>query len=431
MLPATSPQEPLELRFLAELCEVAASGAGLQKILDWVVDKTRNLLDADEGTIRLLGNDDRSRLGGQTLVRRQAPAHSSVSWPQPISMSIFQHLALRKEPLVSTDLTDDPRFPALHGMSSHVRSVLAVPLRSNGELLGMLAVTQKQPGRVWGQREVQVMSIVAANSAGVIEQASLRAESMARRRLEEESRRIRSELDVAREIQMGMVPSEALALGPWRVYGRLLPAAYVGGDAFDYYLLDGDRLAVSIADVAGKGVPASLLMSNLQAGVRAFCNGRMPVPSAIEYLNRSVSRWVSDDRFITFFYGELDPRRGVFTYVNAGHNHPILLRSDGELAVLGRGGPPLGLSEDTRYEQGQSFMSAGDSLLLYSDGVTDAKDGSGATFGEERLRALLRDVVRSAPQEAVKAVLDAVARFRGRVEQTDDITLVVLSSVET
>lgn len=430
MQPGISPQEPLELRFLVELCEVAASGAGLQKVLDWVVEKTRNLLEADEGTIRLLGDDGRARTGGRTLVRRQAAAESSVSWPQPISMSIFQHLALRKEPLASPDVTDDPRFPALKGIKSNVRAVLAVPLRSNGELLGMIAVTEKQPGRVWGQREIQVMSIVAGNSAGVIEQASLRTEAMARRRLEEESRKIRSELDVAREIQMGMVPSEAFAVGPWHAYGRLLPATYVGGDAFDYYAIEGDRLAVSIADVSGKGVPASLLMSNLMAGARAFCNGRMPVPAAIEYVNRSVSRWVTDDRFITFFYGELDPRKGVFTYVNAGHNHPILLRADGELVTLGRGGPPLGLAADSRFEQGQVFVAQGDSLLLYSDGVTEAKDPAGAPFSDERLHRLWREAAGLPPPKAVAAVLDAVTSFRAGAQQADDITLVVLSSVK-
>jgi sigma-B regulation protein RsbU (phosphoserine phosphatase) len=257
-----------------------------------------------------------------------------------------------------------------------------------GRLTGMLAVTQSTPGRHWSEKDIQVLSIVASSSAGVIEQARLRAEAMDKQRLEEESRRMMSELHVAREIQMGMLPESPLTCGPWRVCGQVIPERQVGGDGYDHRTLGENRFGFAIADVAGKGAPAALLMSNLLASLHAFCNGRVPVTEAVRNVNRSVCRWVASDRFITLFYGEVDLDRGVLTYTNAGHNLPLLRRRDGVMFELTEGGPPLGLLPDTNYAQGQVPIALGDSLLAYSDGISDAQNPRGETFGEERLRQL-------------------------------------------
>jgi sigma-B regulation protein RsbU (phosphoserine phosphatase) len=258
----------------------------------------------------------------------------------------------------------------------------------------------------------------------VIEQARLRVEAMQKQRLEEEQRQLERELGLARGIQMSLLPPAALRLGPWEVLGHVMPARHVGGDAFDYFALGEDRLALAIADVSGKGVPAALLMANLQASLRAFCDGRLPIPEAIRLVNQSVVR-SSSGKFVTLFYGEIEIASGTLRYVNAGHNYPLFRRRDGNLVELAEGGLPLGILETADYTQGEISTAPGDSLLLFSDGVTEALDARGQEFGDDRLRRLWEGRGERTPREMVDLVLSDVETFRGMAVQSDDITLVV------
>ncbi|MBI3539538.1 MAG: SpoIIE family protein phosphatase [Candidatus Eisenbacteria bacterium] len=264
------------------------------------MQKTTGLLSADEGSIKLLGVDGGAT--AKTLVRKHQPGLDSGSWELPIVTTVMGYLLHKGEPLISSDLLDDERFSGIRRIVSRVRAVMAVPLKVDNRITGMLAVTNRTPGRHWTDDEAKLLTIVATNSAGVIEQARLRVEAEEKKRLEEENRRMESELDLARDIQMSLVPSGPLHGGPWEVHGKVVPARQVGGDYFDYFPLDGSRFAITIADVSGKGVPAALLMSNVQASLRAFCNGEREITEAIRQVNRSVARSASGGKFITLFY---------------------------------------------------------------------------------------------------------------------------------
>jgi serine phosphatase RsbU (regulator of sigma subunit) len=416
-----------ELQFVTELCEVVASNAELQPILDWIVHKTTTLLAAGEGSIKLLGPEI-SEPSVKTIIRRETPGLSSGSWPQAVSMSVMGFLLHRGEALTSPDLIADARFPGLKGGAGRVRAVLAVPLRVGNRITGMLAVTDAEPGRQWTQHDAQLLAIVASNSAGVIEQARLRVEALEKQRLEEESRRMERELEQAKLIQMSLVPAEPLVVGPWQALGRVVPARMVGGDTFDYRLLGEGRLSIAIADVSGKGVPASLLMANVQASLRAFCNGRGSIRDAIKLVHEAVTRNASRGKFITLFYGEIDPGAGRISYINAGHNYPLLLRRDGQVDELRAGGTPLGLFADAEYEQGDVDFKPGDSLMLYSDGLSEAMDPSGLEFGEDRLRELWGQHGTRPPREVIDLMLDRIAEFRGSASQSDDMTVVVVGA---
>jgi serine phosphatase RsbU (regulator of sigma subunit) len=420
----TSPNP--EINFLAELSQVVASNIELKPILDWIVQKTTGLLRADEGSIKLLGPDV-AMPTAKTIVRKQTPGLDSGSWELPIATSVMGFLLHKGEALVSTDLLDDDRFPGLRRAQSRVRAVLAVPLRVGNRVTGMLAVTNREPGRRWTPEEVTLLDIVATNSAGVIEQARLRAEAEEKKRFEEENRRLERELDLARDIQMRLVPTGPLGVGPWEVHGRVVPARQVGGDYFDYFTLSGDRVGVAIADVSGKGVPAALLVSNVQASLRAFCNGERPISEAIGQVNRSVARSSSGGgKFITLFYAEVDPTKGIVRYVNAGHNYPMLRRADGTIEELVEGGLLLGLFEDAEYKEGEASFGPGDSLLLYSDGISEAVDSRGLQFGEDRLTALWKGATAVATTDVIGGLLHEVERFRGSAAQSDDMTVVVI-----
>jgi sigma-B regulation protein RsbU (phosphoserine phosphatase) len=225
---------------------------------------------------------------------------------------------------------------------------------------------------------------------------------------------------------MSLVPSRPLRVGPWEIDGRVIPAREVGGDYFDYFPLDQGRFGVTIADVSGKGLGAALLMSNVQASLRAFCDGGLEISDALGRVNRNLARHISPGKFITLFYGEVDTNRGRLRYSNAGHNYPLIRRQDGTLEELGVGGIMLGPLEDARYEQAEVGFAPGDGLLLYSDGISEAFDGRGGQFGEERLQETWRSSEGLPPRRVLDRLIGAVERFRGSTAQSDDITALVV-----
>jgi len=416
-----------ELEFLSKLSQVVASTLELQPILDWIVRETTSLLSADEGCIRLPeseGPNDPMR----TRVRRSGRGAESGSWPAAVSLSVEGFLSAPNEVLATADLHDDPRFSGLRGQVTRVRALLAVPLRVGGRMTGVLAVAHHAPGRHWMSNEIQLLTIVANSSASVLEQARLRLESVERERLTEMARRMDAELAQARDIQMGLVPARPLRVGPWQAVGRIDPARMVGGDAFSFYPLPSDRFAVAIADVSGKGVPAALLMSSVQASLRAFCDGRWAIPDAMRHLNQSVARAAGVGRFITLFYAEVDTAARRVRFSNAGHNYPLLRRAAGGIEPLVTGGMPLGLFEDAEFAEGEAEFAPGDALLLYSDGVSEAINPAGEEFGEERLERLWREHGTRPPEQVVEALMQELAAFRGPAVQNDDVTLVVVGA---
>jgi len=341
------------------------------------------------------------------------------------------YLMSHDEPLAAPDLLNDPRFVGLRGFETHIRAVLAVPLKIGNRFTGVLAVTHREPGRVWKQDEVQLLMIVGANSASVIEQARLRVEAEDKKRLQEERKLADKELVLAQDIQMSLLPRVPLRSGPWQVCGRVVPARQVGGDAFDYYPLPDGRSAVSIADVSGKGVPAALLMSNLQASLRGFRHGRGSISEVMDLANQNVTQ-MANGKFVTVFLAEFDHTAGVLRYARAAHEYPLLRRKDGTIEELKVGGFPLGIalgaSDAAGYAEAQVQLEPGDSLLLYSDGITDAEDMAGKLFGIDRLRDLWQKHGALAPGAVIDVVLAEVQRFRGPALQSDDMTLVVLGA---
>lgn len=413
-----------EMAFITELSTVVAANSELQPILDWVVSKTAQLLGADECSIRLMSADQSTTKTVVVMDKGGAEAGTS-SWPLPLKNSVMGFLMVRPGELASPDIVADPRFPGLKNLTLPVRALLAVPLMVDGRVTGMLAVSHRAPGRAWSAGDAQLLSIAASHSAGVLEKARLRAEAAEKERLQREQQQMEKELLLARDIQMRLVPEAALEHGPWRAEGRLEPAKQVGGDYFDYFLLD-DKLVVMLADVSGKGVPAALLVSTVQGTLRALADGKRPAADVVRGLNAVVARQAGAGRFVTLFYAELDPRAWELRYVNAGHNYPLLRRQDGSLEPLSVGGVPLGLFEGAAYEESVVPFGDRDALLLFSDGITEAMDIFRAEYGDERLAALWTAHPADAPGAFIARLFADVAQFRGAAAQSDDMTVVVV-----
>jgi phosphoserine phosphatase RsbU/P len=257
--------------------------------------------------------------------------------------------------------------------------------------------------------------------------ATLRQEIDAGRARRQSDAAGRRELAEALKIQQRLLPQQIPQVDGWEIAATWQPAAGVGGDCFDAIRFGDNRLALSIADVVGKGIPAALLMSNLQAAVRAFASEVTEPHALCQQVNRILCGNIAEGRFISFFYCVLDAAAGVLTYSNAGHYLPMVVRVDGTVERLGQGGPVLGVIADAEYEQGQVAIAPGDRVILFTDGLTEARNGGDEEFGEQRLlEAAVRHRWCSAPALQAR-LITAVATFTGGLVQ-DDATLIVLAS---
>jgi sigma-B regulation protein RsbU (phosphoserine phosphatase) len=248
------------------------------------------------------------------------------------------------------------------------------------------------------------------------------ADARAARRLDQRQQR---ELEDARLIQRGLLPTAVPQVVGIDVGVAWQPANGVGGDCFDM-LAHGSALGVSIADIAGKGLPAALLMSNLQAAVRAFAQDSAPPASICGSVNRLLCRNMASGRFATFCYARVEPAAGRIVYSNAGHNPPMLIRADGTVALLSRGGMVLGVFPESAYEQAEIPLAAGDRIVFYTDGITEARNTDGDEFGEERLTAAAVGMRTIAPEAMKDALLQEVNTFTGG-RFDDDATLIVVA----
>lgn len=256
---------------------------------------------------------------------------------------------------------------------------------------------------------------------------TLRSEIQAGRERRIKAEQELRELEEARRIQRTLLPSVLPQMDGVELAASWQPASGVGGDCFDAIRFSSHRLALSIADVVGKGIPAALLMSNLQAAVRAFATEAARPAELCEQVNAILCGHISEGRFISFFYCVADTELGSLTYANAGHFPPALIKPDGTVIRLTNGGPVLGILPKATYESGTAAFGPGDRLILYTDGITEARSENDDEFGDERLLELaIEHRACSAPALQARLV-DAVATFTGR-RFTDDATLIVLAA---
>lgn len=234
------------------------------------------------------------------------------------------------------------------------------------------------------------------------------------------------ELAAAEEIQQSLLPRSMPILEGAELSVAWRPAGVVSGDYFDVIQFDMGRAALCVGDVMGKGMPAALVMSNLQALVKAFASAASPPQRLCEQINRAVCGNLPEGRYITFFYGLFETASRRFVYSNAGHNPPLLARRDGRTARLAEGGIVLGPFPESGYEQGEVTLRAGDRLLCFTDGVIEAANEAGELFGEDRLLRLLVEHRRQSASKLNETILGAVADFSGGSFQ-DDLTLVALA----
>ncbi len=299
-----------------------------------------------------------------------------------------------------------------------------LPLRSQNETRGALCVGEKFDGTEVGGEEMEYLASLANVCVSALENARLVREMIEKQRLERE-------LNIAREIQQGLFPKSIPHPRGYDIAAVNISSRQIGGDYYEVMRLNEDEYVVAIADVSGKGIPASLLMANVQATLRVLVPLNLPLPEATARINTIVAENTSPDRFITFFWGILNVPENTLRYVNAGHNPPFLLRRDGACEKLDKGGMILGVfSYAPRYEEGTALLEPGDCLVLYTDGVTEAMSPEHREFTDQRLIDTARRSAGSPPAGIIAAVQEAIREHAAGAPQSDDITMLVLKREE-
>lgn len=398
------------LTVLHELSEALWDATLPQEIMKAAVSHSVRALDGAGGEVVLVD----TTAEGAPVVARVA---SHASEEPLIGEPLLERVRTTQEPLVIDDSTEAERKSL--GIVGTARSLLCVPLIVGSEPRGAIAVHGAGAPGAFATEDVDVLSVIARRSAYALENVRRRSEVRTCRLIQEEVR-------LASEIQLGLLPREAPAVEGWDIVGKSIPARVVGGDYFDFIPIDEHRLALCIGDVSGKGLPAAMLMANLQATIRANALLGFDPEVCLRHSNTLLSRATQATMFVTLFYGVLDLSAGKLCYANAGHNRPLLLASGAGSSLLWQGGLVLGFSERCSYEQAAIALDHGDLLLAYSDGITEATDEDGDEYGEEKLALLLSSRAWGSAEELVDAVLGDVARHTWEREQGDDMTILVV-----
>ena len=335
---------------------------------------------------------------------------------------LMGYLSRREGPVMLDEILESgvlPLTPRQEEWLQNVNCALVLPLSVKSGLIGFLAVEGKVSGDDFTGEEMLLLKSFSVRIALVAENLHLFSEKLERQKLSEQLR-------MGRNIQRGLLPDELPSVPGYGVAGMIEFCLDVAGDYYDVVKLDNGDLLLAIADVSGKGVGAALIKANLQASLRTTCQLGTPPAVAAERINSLIFANTPREMFISFFLACLNPETGVISYVNAGHNPPILLKSSGGFIRLVRGGTLLGIKQDSRYDQGELRLKPDDILLAFTDGVTESMNPLGEEFGEARLEEILSRCGELEPAEILKLIAEKVEEFHGSEDFDDDLTMLLL-----
>jgi sigma-B regulation protein RsbU (phosphoserine phosphatase) len=326
--------------------------------------------------------------------------------------------ALRGEPVPIRDMANDPRvLYSNEAEREGLVSGLAIGMLYRGEAVGVIHVYTDRP-YAFHRFEIEALKAIASQAASAIVNARLHQDAW-------RAEQVERQMAMAAQVQRRMLPKTLPKIKDSRLGAVFEPSYAIGGDFYDFMRFNDDRLGLAIADVAGKGVPASLQMASLRSSLRAFVSERRSLVETVQFTNEAFERDTLVGEFASLFVGVFNPTTGDFEYVNAGHNPPILARNN-RLHSLDVTGPVVGVFRKPNYTAGRIRLHDGDTLVLYTDGAFDAMNFDGKLFGMHRLRQSIRRHLDHSAQAMANNLLWDVRRFVGLATQSDDITLLVL-----
>ena len=404
------------LEALINAAKILNTTLDLDKLLALILDLATKNLKAARGTIYLI-DQKRQELWSKVLKGKEL-----VEIRLPIGTGISGHVAKTGKTINLKDAWKDKRFFSGFDLRTgfQTRTMLCMPMWDRqGKIVGVFQILNKNRG-AFTKEDENFLEAFSVHAALAIENARLHQAIV-------EKEKIEKELEIAGSIQRRLLPKELPRIQGYDVDAIARPSRLVGGDYYDFLPLEDGRLALVLADVSGKGVPASLLVSTLHASLHAYVHKQPYLCRLAADVNSILFEHTEAERYITSFMGILDPRSGTLTYVNAGHCFPFFVKSvDSSIVPLSATGLPLGMFEGMTYECGSISMAPQDVLVIYTDGVTEAMNRSFEEYGEDRFRRIM---LKSRHQNAgpfLGTVVADVEQFVAGEQQSDDLTMIVL-----
>jgi serine phosphatase RsbU (regulator of sigma subunit)/pSer/pThr/pTyr-binding forkhead associated (FHA) protein len=406
-----SEQGSRHMRALITAGRQLATHLPLHKLFDLILDLSTEAVGASRGMLMTIENED--------FQVRSAKGHNLR-----ISSHVRDMVIQEKRSLLVCDVMKDSAFAAHASIvSSQVRSMIAVPLQTEDRVIGLIYLDSAHSVKDFTRQDLSLLTVMANMAAVRIENARL-AEI-------EQAERLRArELEYAATIQRSMLPSRFPPFperADFELHAAMVPATEVGGDLFDFFLLDPERLAFAVGDVSGKGIPAALFMAVTRTLLRTAARHQKSPGACLTEMNQALVEQNSSGMFATLFYGILNTSNGALEYSNGGHTLPYAFSPDGQLRTLKEcSGPMLGFFEGFQYQTQRTEIGSGEGVLLFTDGVTEARNKKDEFFEESRLEDYLAAHASQSVEELVRGVQAEVERFEAGSARTDDITVLAL-----
>lgn len=405
-----------ELSVLNDISTAVSTTHDLDQVIELIVHECVNHLNVEQGAIMLLDQnetDDKFH----TIIREVETETDII--PYHFGVQLSGWMIKNQKPLLINDVPSDDRFTNLSDDEFPIKSILSTPLKTKGRLIGVLNVFNKISEDGFTLDDQRILSIIATQSAQVVENARLYDDEQLLKKIEEE-------LKLANDIQTRLLPKTNPQIKGFDIASKSFPAKEVGGDYYDFISIDENNTVICLGDISGKGMPAALLAANLQATLRGLAQFSSSTGECLTRANKLLYRCTDMQMHATLFYGILDASKNIFHFSNAGHNPPFLIHSDKKVIRLIKGGIVLGFMEDFRIEEDSVNLKKGDTIIIYSDGITEAMDISSEEYGEENLLSIIKDSLSLDAEKIIENVFESVRSHVQDAPQSDDITIVVI-----
>jgi len=403
-----------KLQQIIEASKLINSALDLDELLKVILDLALKIVDCENGTVYLI---DRKR---HELWSEVLEASQPLDIRLPLGKGIAGFVAVTGDTLNIPDAYLDARFnPEVDKRSGfHTKTILCMPMKNkDGDIAGVFQLLNKHDGTFTPEDE-KAINALSVHAAVAIEKARLYEE-------ERDKIALDKELSAAHKVQVGLLPEQLPQVEGYEFAARSIPAKSVAGDLYDLMQLGNGSFGISLGDVSGKGMPAALLMANVQATVRAYSQLDSSASNCVRHSNELLFKSTAEDKFVTLFYAVLDPARNFLRYTNAGHEEPFFFHGS-ETIRLKTGGVPIGVVDHFPYEEEVIRFDKGDMLIVYSDGIQDAVNSKGERFGIEKIESIARECIHNQADEIAESIFIATNEHIHGTPQFDDMTLLIV-----
>jgi phosphoserine phosphatase RsbU/P len=416
-----------KLRMLLDITKTISRSLDLDEVLNLVMDTLDSLIPYDAAGIYLVKCSQplpewEPGLDETCVFHTQAVRGYDIDDLQELHLKMGEgligHVAVNGKPFTSPDVRKEPRYI---NARARTNSEMVAPIISNNEVIGVFDLESDELN-AYGKDDLEILMLLASQVAIIIEKVMLHDSLIEKQRLE-------TQLEVARQVQLQLLPPRDPELEGFDISAYNFPTEEVSGDYYDWVRIYDDQIGIVIADVLGKGVPAALLMAFLRASLRAATHIGYAPHISMSKVNYLLWESIERNQFVTSFYGILDAANRTMAYSNAGHNPPFLMEVDGTVHFEERGGVPLGMFRDTRYYEYYATIEPGQLLVLYTDGVTEAMNRASEEYGRDRLVEAVRQCRHLGAREMIDFIHREVLNWTEGLGATDDVTFFIIKAL--